>query len=120
MKITNLSTTDQDALQRTLNYWISHWDWECPTLFGLEQSDFQALVSTWPQCLVLQEETAALAIIGGLREILHGASAVKGESIDQFIGICYSEACQLLNRLLPKSSLLAAQTMSLNAPNKKI
>ncbi len=98
----NLSATDQDALRRTLNYWINHWDWECPTLFGLERSDLQALVSTWPQCLVLQEKTAVLAIISGLREILYGSSAVKIELVDQFIGISYSEACQSLNFLLPR------------------
>lgn|GEM_PF-2678803 len=76
MEITDLSAIEQDSLLRTLNYCVAQWDWESPTLFSLEQSDFQALISTWPQCIALQEKTAALAVVGGLREILYG-SAVK-------------------------------------------
>lgn len=102
MEISDLSAIEQDSLLRTLNYWIDRWDWECPTLFGLEQSDFQALVNAWPQCTMLQEETAALAIAGGLREILHGASALRSETLTNLIGISQSEACALLNRLLPR------------------
>ena len=102
MEITDLSAIEQDSLLRTLNYCVAQWDWESPTLFSLEQSDFQALISTWPQCIALQEKTAALAVVGGLREILYGASAVKSEAVAKLIGISHSEACALLNRLLPR------------------
>lgn len=61
MEITDLSAIEQDSLFRTLNYWVTQWDRESPTLFSLEGSDFQALISTWPQFIALQEKTAELA-----------------------------------------------------------
>lgn len=101
MEITDLSAIEQDSLLRTLNYCVAQWDLESPTLFSLEQSDFQALISTWPQCIAFQEKTAALAVVGGLREILYG-SAVKSEAVAKLIGISHSKECVLLNRLLPR------------------
>lgn len=101
MEITDLSAIEQDSLLRTLNYCVAQWDLESPTLFSLDQSDFQALISTWPQCIALQQKTAALAVVGGLREILYG-STVKSEAVAKLIGISHSEACVLLNRLLPR------------------
>ncbi|MEQ1914769.1 MAG: hypothetical protein ABL855_06735 [Sideroxydans sp.] len=102
MDISDLSSTEQNSLRRALAYWVLHWDWECPTLFGLEKAEFQALLDAWPQCLALQEKIAALAIVGALREMLHGASAVNRNSVTSLVGLSYTEACALLDRLLPR------------------
>lgn len=100
MNISDLSSIEQDSLRRALAYWVSHWDWECPTLFGLEQAELQAQLDAWPQCLALQEKTAVLAIVGALREMLHGASAVNRGSVTSLVGISHTEASELLDRLL--------------------
>lgn len=102
MDISDLSSAEQDSLRRALAYWVSHWDWVCSTLFGLEKAEFQSLRDAWPQCLTLREESAALAIGGALREMLHGASAVNRDSVTSLLGVSHTEACALLDRLLPR------------------
>ena len=102
MNINDLSSTEQSALLRMLEYWRAHWDWECPTLFGLEKNQYEAVVNTWPQSLVEQEATTALALVGALREFLHGASAVRKEQVQKLAGLSYAEATGLLEKLLPR------------------
>ena len=31
-----------------MQYWLEHWDWECPTLFGLNKSELQQVCDEWP------------------------------------------------------------------------
>jgi len=84
---------------RSLEYWIKHWDWECPTVFGLELSKFQSIVNTWPEALIQNEEIAVLAIFGSFREFLHGASSVRPNQVSNITGINFEHANELLNRL---------------------
>lgn len=104
MKIEDLSTAEQRALPKVLAYWVAHWDWECPTLFGLEKSDLEAVLASWPASLSSQEETAALAIIGSLRELLYGASAAPKSELPAICGLAYKEASALTDRLFPRIS----------------
>lgn len=102
MRVDDLSAAEQSALPRVLKYWVTRWDWECPTLFGLEKNEFEAIANTWPTCLVKQETNAALALVGAMRELLHGASAVRDRQVQELIGISHAEAAALLERLLPR------------------
>jgi hypothetical protein len=102
MRIDDLSAAEQSALPRALKYWTTHWDWECPTLFGLDKNEFETIASTWPACLMERETNAALALVGAMRELLHGASAVQDRQVQQLIGISHAEATALLDRLLPR------------------
>ncbi|MFZ5531613.1 MAG: hypothetical protein ACOY4U_11275 [Pseudomonadota bacterium] len=85
-----------------LKYWLARWDWECPTLFGIERDDLQALAATWPSCLAQQPKAAAQALAGALRETLHGASAPTPQALPQLIGINHAEATALQGRIWPQ------------------
>ena len=100
MNLDDLSETQSDALRRALSYWATHWDWECPTLFGLDQSDFSAISGTWPRSVAERPRDCALAIAGALRELLFGASAPP--AVESIIGISKAEASDLLEVLMPR------------------
>lgn len=81
-----------------MRYWESHWDWECPTLFGIELEELKAARVA---CLTEEnEELVSYAALGCLRELLHGASAIPKNSVPLTIGISYEAACELCNQVL--------------------
>ncbi len=102
MDISDLSPQDKEAILRILRYWVQHWDWECPTLFGMELAGLKSVVERWPHTVVENEESSALAIVGAMREFLYGASAVRKEQVLKECGVSYEAACALLHRLMPR------------------
>lgn len=93
----DFSKADQAAIQAVLRYWIAKWDWECPTLFGIEKEQVQQVLNLWPES-VGNKEVVALAINGALREFLHGASAVHRSQVAGVCGLSYEEASNLSKR----------------------
>ncbi|MFN4944284.1 MAG: hypothetical protein ACK5G9_10890 [Akkermansiaceae bacterium] len=89
-----LTSAEQDQLRRAMLYWAANWDWECPTLFGIELAELQAVLKAWPNFTV-DNEIEALAAIGALRELLHGASTPPRSELLQILGIEYEEASTL-------------------------
>ena len=102
MNIDDLSSAEKCALPKVLAYWSTHSDWECPTLFGLDLESLQSIIADWPLSLNEQESKAALAIVGALRELLYGASAVSQENFLGIAGISHQEAHNLFQRLMPR------------------
>jgi hypothetical protein len=98
MKPAFLSPAEQDQVRRAMSYWISHWDWECPILFGIELKDLQAVQQNWPRSVVEQEVEAA-AVIGALRELLHGASAAPRDQLPEILGLEYAAATKLCEKV---------------------
>lgn len=78
-----------------MQYWASAWDWECPTLFGIELGEWQAIRARWPDDAGDGSE-ALLASSGALRELLYGASAQPDAAIESLIGISAERAQALL------------------------
>ena len=99
MNIKGLSQEDQEAVRRAIEYWHACWDWECPTLFGVDFVQFDQVLSEWPDIQKRDEDVAALAAIGSLRELLIGASAQPKSAIQSVIGIPYGRAASLLEQL---------------------
>ena len=99
MNITGLSPTAEEATRRALLYWHEHWDFECPTLFGIEREDLLAVLSAWPSVARGNEEHTSLAVVGAYRELLYGASAVAQGEVGATIGVSYEQACSLLEQL---------------------
>jgi hypothetical protein len=89
------SQTDQDALRRAMEYWVSHWNWECPLLFGMELEALKEVLSAWPSIPEDKQQLANLASAVSLRELLHGASAVPKSRVSELIGVSYEAACAL-------------------------
>jgi hypothetical protein len=103
MNTAALDGPEQQAIRRALEYWIDHWDWECPTLFGIEKHELLAVLQTWP-IVSTTPETTALAALGGLRELLHGASALPNEQIFATLGISFADAESLCKKTLALAS----------------
>lgn len=97
--MTNFTAIEKDALLKSIQYWIDKWDFECPTLFGLERSDLVGIVKGWPTSLSTSEEHTLIACLGSLRELLHGASAVSRSVVPEIIGIPYEEASALCGQI---------------------
>lgn len=95
----NLTAIENEALLKSIQYWIDKWDFECPTLFGLEKSDLIEIVKEWPASLSTDEERTLTACLGSLRELLHGASAVSRSVVSEIIGIQYEEASALCGKI---------------------
>jgi hypothetical protein len=89
------------ALDRALKYWSEHRDWECATLFGLELAEYRAATVAWSQNSDISDPTIALALLGALRELLDGASALKEEKFVAFIGHSKEELVAIYRRLAP-------------------
>ncbi|MBV7544667.1 hypothetical protein [Acidovorax sp. sic0104] len=94
----NLTTEEQALVRRALLYWQEHWDFECPTLFGIELEDLEVVVYTWPHHNAAKE-VEALAVTGALRELLYGASTPPKERLPLIIGVGYEGASALCTKV---------------------
>jgi hypothetical protein len=92
-----------------LGYWEARWDWECPTLFGLELQEYRAAAETWRATRDLTQPQVAFALLGALREFLYGASAVKPEAVAPIAGMQNSELMALEQRVGPFVLAVAEQ-----------
>jgi hypothetical protein len=95
----DISEREGVAIGRVLAYWVGKWDWECPTLFGLELAEMKAVADNWQSTLRDDDELAAAAVLGGFREFLFGASAVPKSKVEALSGIKYEEAVALGEKL---------------------
>lgn len=102
MHFSDLPDHQQTAISRALAYWIDNWDWECPTLFGLELAEFREIAATWPTCLESDPCRVAIAIQGAFRELLLGASTPAPDSLLGHIGLSFAEADSLFNAIQPR------------------
>lgn len=99
MLLSNLPLVDRTAIQAALQYWLAKWDWECPTLFGLEREQVQQVLDQWDESTAGDERVAALAVNGALRELLYGASAVQRSEVAGVCGLSFEAADDLSRRI---------------------
>jgi len=92
MKFASIPPEAREALARALGYWSRHWDFECPVLFGIELHELNDVRSHWPSIPKGSEHQASLALLGSLRELLYGASAVPRLRVPEVIGLTYERA----------------------------
>jgi hypothetical protein len=78
-----------------MEYWGERWDWECPTLFGLEHDEFVRIVARWPRVDTGSEQAASFAAVGAMRELLFGASAPAADRLPDLIGLSHAQAVGL-------------------------
>ena len=99
MKTSSLSAPEIEATRRAMLYWTEHWDWECPTLFGVELEEMVEVVKTWPFVAAEQEELVATCALGAWRELLYGASSLEPHLVGEAVGISYSLAESLCTKV---------------------
>jgi hypothetical protein len=97
----SLQHVESAALTEVLRYWTARWDWESPTLFGLARSDYDLAVAAWVDRRDTSDTAVALALLGALREILYGASAISAEAIPSVCGLSRAELENLDARVAP-------------------
>ena len=96
-----LQPAELAALSAVLSYWEGHWDWECPTLLGLELDEYRAAVATWRDTSDLAVPQVAFALLGALRELLYGASAVTADAVPHIVGLTKADLVALEHRVGP-------------------
>jgi hypothetical protein len=106
MNTASFDEKEVEALRRAFEFWLDHWDWECPTLFGIDRDELSVVLEGWPNPRT-NDETIALAALGALRELLDGASAIPGSEVERLLGLSLSEA----ERLSKKTLMLASQVL---------
>lgn len=99
MDFATISPSSQEAVRRALQYWVEHWDFECPTLFGVELESLKQVLEHWPTVLSDTDQTVALATLGALREILYGASSIPASQVPAAIGLSYEQAHALCSEI---------------------
>ena len=102
MDLSDLPPEEERGLLSMLGYWADCWDGGCAGRFGLDRSQYQAVLASWPQATWEQEHAAALAIGGALRESLHGCDAGRRDEILSRAGLSYTQACAVLDDLTPR------------------
>ncbi len=90
-----LTSEENEAIIKSIMYWIDKWDFECSTLFGLEKSDMEVIARDWTNSLAGNTEQTLIACLGSLREILYGASALPKTKIVDVLGISSEQAQNL-------------------------
>jgi hypothetical protein len=81
MDLSKISDVDQQAVRRAMEYWVAHWDWECPTFFGIELAELKRVLCRWPLIEIDDEPELESATVGALRELIHGASSLLRAAI---------------------------------------
>lgn len=94
-----LSAAELEQVLRAMSYWRIHWDWECPTLFGIELEDLEQVIRSWPDTTPELREKRALAAIGSLRELLYGASTPQRDKLPSILGLDYIGAGTLCTKV---------------------
>lgn len=99
MDVSKISGIDQQAISRAIEYWVEHWDWECPTLFGIELDELKQVLHCWPSTVVADQPRTDAAALGALRELLYGASSLPKAEVQEAIGISYDQAEELIEKI---------------------
>lgn len=74
-----------------MNYWLKNWDFECPTLFGIEKGELQQVCNNWPIAFDNSSVATGLAISGSFRELLWGASSLPDLQILELLNMSKDE-----------------------------
>lgn len=72
-----LPSENEKLILDILEYWLEQWDFECPTLFGIEESDLKGVISEWPNGFRQNQKVTARAVSHSFGELLWGASAIS-------------------------------------------
>jgi hypothetical protein len=102
MNFDDLSPSEQQAVHRAMVYWTENWDWECPTLLGIQLDDLMTVLASWPKVPAGSADTTGLAALGAVRELLGGGSAIPADQVPMVTGLSYSEAGALCSKILGK------------------
>lgn len=96
MDASKISDLNRHAMCQAMHYWIARWDWECPTLFGIELDEFKEHARSL--CSDSSDWTLEIGVTANnvLNELLNGASALSRDKLEETIGIPFESVEALL------------------------
>ena len=102
MPLRDLSSTDKESVRRVLTYQLAEWDWEAPTVLGVEKEEVEGLLKIWPAVDDQKEEsTAHRAIHASLGDLI-GLRGISEEDCQSRIGVTRKELFEIFRRWKPE------------------
>lgn len=102
MPLRDLSLADQESIRRVLEYQLARWDWEAPTVLGVQKEEVQGLLARWP--VVEDQEEASMAhraIHSSLGDLI-GLRGIREEDCRSKIGVTPRELGEIFQRWKPE------------------
>jgi hypothetical protein len=101
MPLRDLSLADQALVRRVLAYQLTEWDWEAPTVLGVQKEEVEDLLARWPAVDDQEEASIAHRAIHSSLGDLIGLRGISEEDCRSKIGVTTTELAQIFQRWKP-------------------
>lgn len=101
MPLRDLSPTDQESVRRVLAYQVAGWDWEAPTVLGVQKEEVEGLLARWPAVDDQEEASIAHRAIHSSLGDLIGLRGISEEVCRGEIGVTREELAEVFKRWKP-------------------
>ena len=102
MPLRDLSPADQDSIRRVLAYQLARWDWEAPTMLGVQKEEVEGLLARWPAVDDQEEASIAHRAIHSSLGDLIGLRGISEEDCQSEIGVTPKELAEIFQRWKPE------------------
>ena len=102
MPLRDLTPADQESIRRVFAYQLTKWDWEAPTVLGVQKEEVESLLARWPA--VDDEDEASLAhcaIHSSLGDLI-GLRGISETDCQSEIGVTPKELAEIFKRWKPE------------------
>lgn len=102
MPLLDLSPGDQESIRRVLAYQLAGWDWETPTVLGVQKEEVEGLLARWPAVDDQEEASVAhVAIHSSLGDLI-GLRGISEADCQSEIGVTLKELAEIFKRWKPE------------------
>jgi len=98
MPLRDLSSADQESIRRVLVYQLDGWDWEAPTVLGVQMEEIADLLACWPAVDDLKEASIAHRAIHSSLGDLIGLRGITEEDCRHAVGVTRKELFGIFKR----------------------
>jgi hypothetical protein len=98
MPVRSLSFEGQETIRRVLVYQLDGWDWEAPTVLGVEKKEIETLLANWPAIEDQEKESIAHRAIHSSLGDLVGVRGISEEDCQAKIGVSRKELFEVFKR----------------------
>jgi hypothetical protein len=102
MPLCDLSPADQESIRRVLAYQLAGWDWEAPTVLGVQKEEVEGLLARWPAVDDQEEASVAHRAIHSSLGDLISLRGIRGEDCRSEIGVSPKELAEVFKRWKPE------------------
>jgi hypothetical protein len=102
MPLRDLNLADKESGRRVLAYQLARWDWEAPTVLGIQKEEVEGLLARWPVVDDQDEAGAAHRAIHSSLGDLIGLRGIREEDCRSEIGVTPKELAEIFQRWKPE------------------